>query len=63
MLTTGYVIFSYNTASIGQRYIFLINNFKFAAQTIADSYKARWQIELLYLKIKTFLGNLRKCCF
>lgn len=44
-------------------YHFLTNNFKFSAKTIADIYKARWQIELFFkwikqhLKIKTFLGT------
>lgn len=42
---------------------FLTNNFKLAASTIANIYKARWQIELFFkwikqnLKIKTFLGT------
>lgn len=41
---------------------FLTNNFKLAAGTIADIYRARWQIELFFkwikqnLKIKSFLG-------
>jgi len=44
-------------------YSFLTNNFKLAALTIAQIYKARWQIELFFkwikqnLKIKTFLGT------
>ena len=44
-------------------YIFLTNNFKLAASTIADIYKSRWQIELFFkwikqnLKIRTFLGT------
>ena len=42
--------------------VFLTNNFKLSARTIADLYKARWQIEIFFkwikqnLKIKTFLG-------
>jgi hypothetical protein len=42
---------------------FLTNNFKLAATTIAQIYKARWQIELFFkwikqnLKIKSFLGT------
>jgi hypothetical protein len=44
-------------------YSFITNNFMFSAKTIADIYKARWQIELFFkwikqhLKIKTFLGT------
>lgn len=47
----------------GKRYIFLTNNFKLAAKTIADIYKARWQVELFFkwvkqnLKIKSFVGT------
>ncbi len=42
---------------------FLTNNFKLAASTIAEIYKARWAIELFFkalksnLKIKTFVGT------
>ena len=42
---------------------FLTNNFDLSAKTIADIYKARWQIELFFkwikqnLKIKSFLGT------
>jgi putative transposase len=41
----------------------LTNNFKLAARTIADIYKARWQVELFFkwikqnLKIKSFVGT------
>jgi len=44
-------------------YHFLTNNFSFSAWTIAQIYKARWQVELFFkwikqhLKIKTFLGT------
>lgn len=47
----------------GKHYVFLTNNFKLAAKTIADIYKARWQIELFFkwvkqnLKIKSFIGT------
>lgn len=47
----------------GQRYVFITNHFDWSAQTIADIYKQRWQVELFFkwikqnLKIKTFLGN------
>lgn len=46
-----------------KRITFLTNNFKFAASTIADIYKSRWQIEIFFkwikqnLKIKSFLGT------
>jgi hypothetical protein len=42
---------------------FLTNNFRLAASTIAQIYKSRWQIALLFkwikqnLKIKSFLGT------
>lgn len=45
------------------KYVFLSNNFKLSAATIAAIYKSRWQIELFFkwikqnLKIKTFLGT------
>lgn len=41
----------------------LTNNFKWSAQTIADLYKSRWEIEVFFrdikqlLHIKTFIGN------
>jgi hypothetical protein len=46
-------------------YRFLTNNFKFAASTIAEIYKSRWQIETFFrwikqnLKIKSFLGTTK----
>lgn len=46
-------------------YVFLTNNGHLAARTIADIYKARWQIELFFkcikqnLKIKSFVGASR----
>lgn len=54
---------SYKDAQTGKRYIFLTNNFKLSAKTIADIYKARWQVELFFkwikqnLKIKSFVGT------
>lgn len=54
---------AYRDAETGQRYVFLTNNFRLAARTIADIYKARWQVELFFkfikhnLKIKTFIGT------
>jgi len=53
----------YRDAETGKRYVFLTNNFKLAAKTIADIYKARWQVELFFkwikqnLKIKSFVGT------
>ena len=52
----------YQDANTGIHYTFLTNHFTLAARTIADIYKARWQIELFFkwikqnLKIKSFLG-------
>jgi hypothetical protein len=52
----------YRDNKTGKHYIFLINNFKLCAKTIADIYKARWQVELFFkwikqnLKIKSFVG-------
>ena len=46
-----------------QTFVFLTNNMKLAAATIAAIYKDRWQIELFFkalkqnLKIKTFVGT------
>ncbi len=53
----------YRDPETGKHYVFLTNNFKLAAKTIANIYKSRWQIELFFkwvkqnLKIKTFLGT------
>lgn len=53
----------YHDAVTDKDYVFLTNNFKLAARTIADIYKARWQIELFFkwikqhLKIKSFIGT------
>ncbi len=47
----------------GKTLVFLTNNFTLSAETIAELYKARWEIELFFkwikqnLKIKTFLGT------
>ena len=52
----------YKDADTGIQYTFLTNHFKLAARTIADIYKARWQIALFLkwskqnLKVKSFLG-------
>jgi hypothetical protein len=53
----------YRDPDTGKHYVFLTNNFKLAARTIADIYKARWQVELFFkwikqnLKIKSFVGT------
>ena len=53
----------YTDPLTGKKYIFLTNNFKLSAKTIADIYKSRWQVELFFkwikqnLKIKTFVGT------
>ena len=53
----------YRDPETGKHYVFLTNNFKLAAKTIADIYKSRWQIEMFFkwikqnLKIKTFIGT------
>jgi len=49
----------------GKHYVFLTNQFKLSAATIAAVYKERWQIELFFkwikqnLKIKSFIGTSR----
>jgi putative transposase len=56
---------SFKDAETGIRYFFLTNNFQPAAGTIAEIYKARWQIELFFkwikqnLEIKNFYGTSR----
>ncbi len=53
----------YRDPETGIHYVFLTNNFKLSAKTIADIYKQRWQIEIFFrfikqnLKIKAFIGN------
>ena len=54
---------TYQDPETGNLYVFLTNIFHLAALTIAQIYKARWEIELFFkwikqhLKIKTFLGT------
>jgi putative transposase len=56
---------SYRDPETKKHYVFLTNNFKLSAKTIADIYKERWQIEIFFrwikqnLKIKAFIGNSR----
>ena len=53
----------YRDPITGKHYVFLTNHFKLSAQTIADIYKSRWQVELFFkwikqnLKIKSFVGT------
>jgi putative transposase len=55
----------YQDPETGKPFEFYTNAFHLDAQTIADLYKARWQIELFFktikqnLKIKAFLGTSR----
>jgi transposase len=54
---------NYRDKETGKRYSFLTNNFTLPALTIAQLYKARWQVELFFkwikqhLRIKTFYGT------
>ncbi len=53
----------YRDPETGRHYVFITNHFKLSAKTIADIYKARWQIELFFkfikqnLKITSFVGT------
>jgi len=53
----------YYDTEINKRFIFLTNNFDLSALTIAQLYKARWQVELFFkwikqhLRIKAFYGT------
>jgi FOG: Transposase and inactivated derivatives len=53
----------YRDPQTGKHYVFITNHVNWSAQTIADIYKQRWQVELFFkwikqnLKIKSFLGN------
>lgn len=53
----------YRDPETKKHYVFLTNNFKLSAKTIADIYKERWQSETFFrwikqnLKIKAFVGN------
>ena len=50
-------------AQTNKHYAFITNHLSWAAKTIADIYKQRWQVELFFkwvkqnLKIKAFIGN------
>ena len=53
----------YRDTETGKRYVYLTNNFTLPALTIAQLYKARWQVELFFkwikqhLRIKVFYGT------
>jgi putative transposase len=53
----------YRDLETGKHYVFITNQFGWSAQTIADIYKRRWQVELFFkwikqnLKIKAFSGT------
>ena len=53
----------YRDPESGKRHEFLTNHFRLSSKTIADIYKERWKIELLFkeikqnLRIKSFVGN------
>jgi putative transposase len=53
----------YRDPETKRHYVFITNNFLWSAETIAQIYKQRWQVELFFkwikqnLKIKSFLGT------
>jgi len=53
----------YLDPATGHRYYFLTNLFRLSAKTIAEIYRARWQVELFFkwikqhLRIRTFIGT------
>ena len=55
----------YRDRETGRHYVFLTTHFALSAKTVADVYKARWQVELFFkwikqnLKIKSFVGTSR----
>jgi len=56
-------LITYLDSETDKEYQFITNHFEWSAQTIADIYKQRWQVELFFkwikqnLKIKSFLGT------
>ena len=53
----------YLDSDTDKRYVFITNQMTWCAQTVADIYKSRWEIELFFkwikqnLKIRSFLGH------
>jgi len=53
----------YMDAETNKYYVFITNQMRWSAQTVADIYKSRWEIELFFnwikqnLKIKSVLGH------
>jgi putative transposase len=53
----------YRDPETNKHYVFITNQLKWSAKTVADIYKQRWQVELFFkwikqnLKIKAFMGN------
>ena len=56
-------LIEYFDAEHGRTFVFMTNNLALPAQTIADIYRARWQVELFFkwikqhLRIKAFFGT------
>jgi hypothetical protein len=50
----------YRDPETGKVYVFLTNHRRWAAQTVADIYKSRWEVELFFKWIKQ---NLKICSF
>jgi hypothetical protein len=53
-------LITFDDAMSGKQFYFITNNFEFSAYTIAGIYKRRWQIELLFKRIKQ---NFQLHCF
>ena len=55
----------YRDPDTGRRYVFLTTHFGLSAKTVADIYKARWDVELFFkwikqnLRIRSFVGTSR----
>jgi len=53
----------YLDADTDKRYVFITNQMRWSARTVADIYKSRWEVELFFkwikqnLKIKSVIGN------